>query len=331
MRKERINLHANRMWVLSATSVYAVLSILLVTIVILVGNKHLARLISLDHSSYLYSSTMKSSIGQDDYYRFDAGIGFTQSVDAKRGINADIIMQTAESNYTDSVDWNADKLSTHEIAVSGEIARENGIDVGSVLYSKHVVDGITYEYTITQVLPFVSAISLEGIQTSADGIIIMGYDEQYASHLSHTVLVFTKEPIESLTKMYSEAPVGIVYRDDNVSKLKAQLLPYIVLLIASTILLTVIFVFTMTRLVVYEFRRFQVLGFPKHNLNRSFDCYITAPFALAILCISIVSVTIPHLLPVSQASIWFPAIMLFVEVLAFTCTVSLIKWRVWRS
>ncbi len=127
LKGSSVNFHPNPKLTLIVAALYAVLSFLLVAIVIIVGNTNLGRLITFNKCSYQYSATLGKSIGQDDYYLFEAGIGFTRSKESNRGINAEVLMQTAESDYTDSVSWNAYKLSTYEIAISADVAREYGL------------------------------------------------------------------------------------------------------------------------------------------------------------------------------------------------------------
>ena len=331
MKESSIRFHSNPKLVWIATISYALLSFLLVAVIVIIGNNDLGRLITLDKSGYQYSGIMKKSIGRDDYYLFDAAIGFTCSRESNRGISAEVMMQTAESDYTDSINWNADKLSTYEIAISADIARTYGLKVGSVLYSRHIVDGNLYEYTVAQLLPCFPGIGSSNTNSYNNGVIIMGYDSRYELNVFHTDIFFTDESITDLTSRYSETPINIVYRDDLIAFTKDKLVPYIILLGVLGLVLTFAFFYALLHAVIYDYKRLIILGFREHDLNIAFNGYIIPPFVFAALCNAVLSVCLICLLGFSCEAIWFLIVLLIVELLTFIIAEFIAKWQVWRT
>lgn len=331
MKESSVNLHANPRLTLIVTALYAMLSFLLVAIVIFIGNTNLGRLITLNKCDYQYSATMGKSIGKDDYYLFEAGIGFTYSKESNRGINAEILMQTAESNYTDSVNWNAHSLSTFEIAVSADVAREYGLTVGSALYAKHIVDGNLYEYTVAQILPYFPGVELSAANSYSNGAIIMGYDSKYVENVSHTTIFFTDDPITDLTRKFSETPVNIVYRADIITFIKSKLAPYLILLVILGIALTSIFVYTLLRVVICDYKRLIMLGFKKRELNKTFSIYSSLHFGFANLSTAVLSIGLVFLFGFCVETSWFLIGLLLVNLITFISVSSVVKWRVWRA
>lgn len=177
---------------------------------IIAVNKESAHLSSLLRSSYEYCATASKNVFQDDYYQFDASISFSTISDSNTGINAEVLMQSNDSKYTSAVDWNADRLSPLGVAITKGIAKSYNLREGDRIYSKHIVDGGVRGYIIEQILPELSASRLSDKREFSDGIIIMGFDESYIESLTHTVLVYTEEPIGDVSLMISETPLILI-------------------------------------------------------------------------------------------------------------------------
>ena len=331
LKENSVKIHANSRLTLIVAASYAVLSFLLVAIVIILGNTRLGRLITLNESRYEYSATLGKSIGQDDYFLFDAGIGFTLFRDSNRGINAEVLMQTAESEYTDSVNWNAAKLSASEIAISADVASEYRLKVGDVLYSRHIVDGSLSEYTVTQLLPYFPGTGISNVSSYSDGVIVMGYDSKYEKNISHRTIFFTNESIVALANKYSETPVDIVYRDDMIASFKGRLMPYLILLGGLGIVLTVAFIYALLNAVIYDYKRLIMLGFRKRDLNMAFSGYSTLPFVCAALYTAGLSVCLIHLMNYCLEAIWFLIVLLIVESLTYISASFIAKRQAWRA
>lgn len=331
LKGNTVKIHANSRLTLTVAASYAVLSFLLVAIVIILGDTSLGRLITLNECSYEYTATLGKSIGQDDYFLFDAGIGFTRFRDSSHGISAEILMQTADSEYTDLVNWNANKLSASEIAVSSDVARMYGLKVGDILYSRHVVDGSLSEYKVAQLLPYFPSTGISIASSYSDGVIVMGYDSKYEKNISHRTIFFTNESIVALTNKHSETPVDIVYRDDMIATNQGKLMPYLLLLVGLGIVLTVAFVYILLHAIVFNFKRLMMLGFRKHDLDMAFSAYSTFPFICAALCIAALSLCLIHLLNYCRETIWFLIVLLIVESLTYICALLIAKRQVWRA
>ena len=331
LKGNSVKIHADSRRALIVAVSYAVFSFLLVAIVIILGDISLGRLITLNKCGYQYSATTRKSLGQDDYFLFDAGIGFTRSVDSNRGINAEVLMQTSESEYTDSVSWNAHRLSPSEIAVSSDVARTYGLKVGDVLYSRHVVDGNLSEYTVAQLLPYFPGTGISIASSYSDGVIVMGYDSKYEKNISHRAIFFTNESIVALTNKHSETPVDIVYRDDMIATTQGKLMPYLFLLGGLGIVLTIAFVCILLRSVVYNFKRLIMLGFRKRDLDIAFSAYSAFPFICAALCIAALSLRLIHVLNYCRETIWFLIVLLIVESLTYISALLIAKRQMWRA
>ena len=184
--RNRIALHAEPRKTIIASLAFTLISFFLMLILILSVNKDAIQLNSLLQSDYDYSVTMQDTVRKDDYYQFNAGIEFTLSDDANTSLNADIVMQSKDSLYTDMVSWNAEPLSTNGVAVSENVAKSNNLHIGDKLYSKHIVNGDSCEYTIEQLLPEAVSVRVTNGMNHSDGIIIMGYDERYIENITHS-------------------------------------------------------------------------------------------------------------------------------------------------
>ena len=331
LKESSVNLHSNSRLTLIVTASYVMLSFLIVAIVMTVGNTNLGRLITLNKCNYQYSATMGKSNGKDEYYLFEAGIGFTSSKESNRGINAEILMQVAESDYTDSVNWNANNLSIYEIAISEDLARKYGLKVGSALYARHIVDGNLYEYTVTQLLPYFPGTGISGTNSYSDGVIIMGYDSKYEQNISHTTIFFTNELINDLISEYSEVPVNIVYRDDLIASTKEKLVPYLILLGVLGIVITLAFIYVLLHVIICDYKRLIMLGFRKRDLDMAFCIYTFLPFTFSSLCIVVLSVGLIYVLDFCREALWFSVVLLLVELITFVGASFMAMWRVWRA
>ena len=331
LKGSSVRFHPNPKLVLIVTASYALLSFLLVVVIVMLGNNILGRLITLNKCDYQYSATMEKSIGQDDYYLFEAAIGFTRFRESSQGINAEVMMQTTKSDYIDLVNWSVDSFLIYEVAISADVARAYGLTIGSALYSKHIVDGNVYEYTVTQLLPYFPGTGISLSHSYAEGVIIMGYDSRYDQNISHTTIFFTNDPIIDLTKKFSETPINIVYRDDMIATIQGKLVPYLILIGALGIVLTLAFSQALMHMAISDYKRFIMIGFRKHDLSRAFCTYNATPFVLSVFCTAALSAGMILLLNISLGATWFLIILLLVELITFIITSFISKWRVWRS
>ena len=151
MENKQINLHMDRKRASLVMLFFALALVFNGVLAILSIGKNLAQISSLLRSDYEYSVTMRDPILQDDYYQFEAGISYSLSRESQTSLNAEILMQTGDSLYTTSVDWNAEQLSKYGVAISDGMARRYGLKLGDLLYSKHIVDGTIHELSLIHI------------------------------------------------------------------------------------------------------------------------------------------------------------------------------------
>lgn len=248
--------------------IFTLVSFFLMIVLLLSINKDTIQLNSLLHSDYDYSLIMQDTVLKDDYYQFNAGIDFALSDDAQTSLNADVIMQSVDSEYTDLIYWNTDVISENDIAISQNIAKANKLNIGDKLYSKHIVNGEICEYNIKQILPETTNVRVTKNSSRNDGIIIMGYDRKYVENISHYCIVFTNDSINHLSETgYAE---NIVYREDEIASSIKNIIPYIILTVLISITLSVLFVIILTKYVSCNLRRLIILGFEKKKLNNAY-------------------------------------------------------------
>lgn len=307
-----------------------VVSFFLIFIVSKSTNANFTQLNSLMRSDYIYSATMQTAIAQDSYYEFNAGICFAVSSCTGISLNADILMQAIDVEYTDSIDWNADKLGTYGIAISQNIARDNGVTIGDKLYSKHFVDGTVYEYYIEQILPEVINVRVTKEKNYDNGIIIMGYDRQYIDNITYSSIVFTKDSIDELAAKYSEMPENIVYRRDEIIIVGKNLLPHLVLFIALSVLEMIGLVFFLTRHIAHNFKRLIMLGFEKKALNKSYFKLIFGIGVLSIIITSCIAIALGFV-GFDQIELVFLFTMIFIEFLTLLSSATILNRRLWRK
>lgn len=269
MNETAVNLHMSRKRTLFLIASFSLVSLVLSLFVALSIKPNLMQLNSLLHSDYLYSATVSEVAMPDAYFQYNAGIGFTNSADARTGINADVVMQTGESEYTETVFWNADKMSENEVAISESLAKAYGLKVGRLIYSKHIVDGTIHEYVIDQILPDVTSIRVQGGQTYSEGIIVMGFDPSYAENVTHDTLLFTSEDINVLSNVASGSLSNIIYREDETKNVCTEMSPYYLLMVVLSIALIIGLITMLKKSVAYNFKRLITLGFYQKGLNRA--------------------------------------------------------------
>lgn len=330
MKHSSVDLHMekNRALVLMLffSFAYFLINLLAVTVM----NKESAQLSSLIRSSYEYSATASKSVLQDDYYQFNAGISFSTLADSKNGINAEVLMQSNESQYSSSVDWNAKRLGSSGVALTKGIARSNNLRVGDKVYSSHIVDGTVHEYIIEQILPELSASRLSEKRRYTEGIIIMGFDNSYLESIAHTTLLYTNKPVDDVSTLISETPLNLIYRTDEMILSVKRLFPYLFLFSMLATLVTVILVILFTKSVKHNFRRFITLGFEEKKLNGAYFRLVFGVGIPTILIAFFISIIISNLFVFSFIELAFLLVILFAEFIILLILAESSKSRLWR-
>jgi len=329
LRNTHINLHIAGGKILLMIVIFSLISFLLCLFATLTTNAKFAQLKALWHSDYSYSATTQQSVGRDDYYQFNAGISFTLSPNANASLNADILMQTDTSEYTNTVYWNANKLSTFGVAISRGLAIANNLDIGDKLYSKHNVNGEICEYFVEQILPEVSS-SRNLVRTNySAGIIIMGYDSQYVDNISHIVIVYTNDPIEELSKKYTASPENILYRDNEIISVCKVLVPYVAIFILLSVLNTVELVFSLTKCIAQNFRRLIMLGFSSKELDETYYIWICGLGYISIVIAKMISATVLYLTGPLQISTTSLILISFIEFATLLIAAAFSRRQLW--
>ena len=327
--RNRIALHAEPRKTIIASLAFTLISFFLMLILIISVNKDAIRLNSLLQSDYDYSVTMQDTVRKDDYYQFNAVIEFTLSADANTSLNADIVMQSKDSLYTDMVSWNAEPLSTNGVAVSENVAKSNNLHIGDKLYSKHIVNGESCEYVIEQLLPEAVSVRVTNDMNHSDGIIIMGYDERYIENITHSNIVFTKESINDLSAVGS--PENIVYRDDELMSSLRSIIPYLAVLSVVSIVTTVALSVLLTKSVLSNFRRLIILGFDRKQLNTAFYRLIRGTGSISIIVSVALSGIVFLFVNFTAVKLLILLLILFIEIITLLIASNISNKRLWRK
>ena len=330
METKRTNLHMDKKRACIIMLSFVLILTLVDVFVTLSVGKDFSQLSSLLRSDYVYSAIINESASQDSYYQFDAGISFSVTADAKSSINAAILMQSKYTQYTESVDWNADTFSKNNVAITGGLARQYGLKVGDRLYSEHIVDGAVYDYVIKQILPDISSIRSKNERSFTDGVIIMGDDEQYIKNISHSSIIYTKMPVEDLASSLSDMPVSIVYRTEEIAAVTRKIIPYLILFLLLSILIFFGLVTIVTREVQYNVKRMIMLGFDKKRMDASFRGLIYGIGFPVIIVAFILSMVVALLSGFSFIEGAFYLVQLGVEIVTVLFARYAYTKRLWR-
>ena len=294
------------------------------------ANRYYVQLNSLIHSDYVYSVTSRSPGSQDSYFQFNAGINYSVSPESAVSLNANILMQSKETLYTDSVDWNAQELNSSGVAISEGIAKAEGLKVGDEIFSKHIVDGEIHAYTIEQILPDIIFARVSPGRTYSDGLIIMGTDEKYVDNISYSFVSYTSTPIEALTQELAEVPENILYRSDEIMTMVKELAPYLVLFLLLSIVIAIIMVGLLAKEIKHNFRRLMTLGWAKNHLDAAYWKHICRNSIPPVLIAFGASLGASLLLSFNTVKAAVMLIIFFAEVVAILLSALLLNRRLWR-
>ncbi|MDE6708101.1 MAG: hypothetical protein K2K06_08705 [Oscillospiraceae bacterium] len=331
MNKNRIALHIETKKIALVTLLFTIASLLLNLFLIISVNRDCVQMNALLPSDYDYSVTTQEPVCENDYYQFNASIDFAISDDATTSLNVDIVMQSADTQYTDLVYWNADTLSTYGIAVSKNLAKSYGLHLGDKLYSKHIVNGTDCEYTVEQILPEVVNVRASKGKGYSSGIIIMGFDEQYIDNITHSSVVFTKDSIDELSTKYLGTPENIVYRQDEISDILLSITPYLVVFCAFSAAITILLVIMLTKYASHNFRRLIMLGFEKKRLNQSYFRLVYGYGIISIVAVLTLSSSVFLLVELSTVKVVLLMIIPFIELITLSITSVISNKRLWRK
>ena len=331
-KESHIDLHTRWQKVLVIVGLFALLSFTVSLGLVIPTRTNFSELKALLNSRYLYSATLRSPIGIDDYFLFDeTSIDFMTSPNSKTTINADVVMQSRASNYSNIICWNAELLNIHEIAISSDYARVNGLKLGDKLYSKHVVDGQTYEYTIQQLLPDVIKLRVPETKDYTQALIIMGFDETYLDQVKHSTIVFSDNTIYDLERQAQSNASRVRYRDDEINTIVMDLLPYVVCGVLISAVLTALLILFLNSEIKHNISRFMTLGFTKASINYAFNRFMYGWCFLGILIANTVALVVLSLIGFSMVQMLPIIITCITEIIIMIVTIPCIRRKAWRS
>jgi len=217
---------------------------------------------SLLQSRYTYSVRVSENTGLDSYYIFSANISFSPP-SVGHNINADVIMQAGNSEYSDNTSWNvSQELSVRGVAISENLADRMTLNIGDKLHSTHRVRGVVTEYIVEEIVSSVGYVtSSDFVRT--DGVIIMGFDEDYIENISFETLFFTTKP---LADILDYSPVDIVYRHDKICDIIWRIVPSVIVVVVLCVGALVLY----SHLFIWQhkasYKRLTLLGYDKSAL-----------------------------------------------------------------
>lgn len=286
---------------------------------------------ALSRSKYEYSATAQHSTLENTYYQYNAGISFTTTEKSQTRLNIEVLMQTEEGPYSDVIYWNTTKLNSDGVAVSKNVADRHGLNVGDTIFSKHIVDGITKAYIIEKILPVVTSARVSGNGKDSDGIIVMGYDEQYAANISYSCIIFTSEPIEVVAEGCSEMPTDILHRQDEIITVVMRILPYLLCYILGAAALVVIAMIFLSKSVASNFKRLASNGANFGALNHAYY-KITIGTGMGLVIISVfisaISFGMTGFYPINAVPVLAVAIA---ESITLIATATIFNKHLWRN
>ena len=331
MNRAELNMHQNQRKIF--VLIIALTLALLLSLLILISSQkdEISHLGTLRDSAYIFSGKTQECIGQDEYYILDAGIAFTRSLESDTSINADVIMQSPVSNYTESVKWNADPLGAHEVAITENIARINGLKKGSEVFSKHIVDGSIIAYTVRQVLPEASRIRITEKREFTNGIIIMGYDSLYIDHITHSILAFSSEPINIFSQKDLQIPHSVIYREDEMKLLLRQVFPVLCIVVGCSAFFTILFVILFAKDVQHYYHRLIMLGFAKQLLINAYRKYLYGAIGISLILYAALSSVILHHLGCGFIGVKIIICTVVIDILAMLIASIVCQKQAWRE
>ena len=331
MRAFKINLHLCRKSALLCVAAFIVTFLLLTFVMSSAMGTDLAQLNALCYSEYEYSVTAQSGTLDDTYYQYNAEISFTQSEDSQTRFNAEVLMQTESGMYSNAVYWSAERLDSSCVAISKGMADCYGLSVGDIIYSKHIIDGITRAYRIKELLPSIAVTRVSETGSRFDGIIIMGYDSLYAENISHTSTIFTNEPIDVVAEKCSEMPTDILYRDDEIERVAKRIAPYLILYVAAAAACVGCVVLFLSKKVAHNFKRLATSGTGFDSLNNAFYRITFGIGVGIIIMFGIISVAFFEMTD-SHSMITIPVLCAIIgETIVLIVTATVSNKHLWRN
>jgi hypothetical protein len=129
-------------------------------------------------------------------------------------------------------------LGSREVAITQNLAAQYGVDVGSVIYSKHNVKNQVEAYVVVEILPVCYGISNVGYDIN-HGVILMGYDRDYKENTDYPYLGFSADDPSALLQRAGTGLISLNSKQLSQSILRENIFIWqgIILLFVTTIII----------------------------------------------------------------------------------------------
>ena len=247
---------------------------------------------TLGDEEYEYVYTASGAVGTDDYLFGTGKFSFALSEDLSYGVYADILMLLAGTEYTDLAPLGGElSLGERECAVSENIAALHSLRPGDVIYSRHRVTGNVAGYVIKSILPPAYGM-MKADPSGGMGVIIVGYDEEFASLVKCEYIGVTTEYPGDVTRA---AGVGLT---DYLSKSELEGELMVSLCISQLILALLVSLVSLSGMIVHSryqkiyYTRLALCGMPAAELKMAELVDYLAPVVISNLLSAVVACAI---------------------------------------
>lgn len=144
--------------------------------------------------NYNYSVIISNNLSEDTYVFYDRNITFSKNESLQSLMNCSTLMETQNAHTENDFLYGSDvsQLARNEIAISSNLARENGISQGDVIFSKNKYNDTVEEYKVVVILPEIYGIGKHDASYD-QGIIVVGYDKEYLENVQSEYIYFYNE------------------------------------------------------------------------------------------------------------------------------------------
>ena len=266
---------------------YALLLTLAIGCIFMQSDRVYKQLEFYDCNSYQYVYEFRAPIGQNDYLNCTS-VYFYSDSNTTRPILGDSFMTLEGSNYDHVTPFSTSVLlGEREIAVSYNLAKKYGLDVGSTVYSNHVIKNQILSYTVAEILPVCYGISRVDFDMNY-GVILLGYDEDYQKNTDYTYTAFCEEMPNTSSPL-----VTFSAKDSHKEPLVAKAIAWQGILSVLTAGLTVLYVLMHSKSQKAYYSRLYLCGCPAKRIKKQLFTEIMLP-GLAGQCIALL-LSIPAL------------------------------------
>ena len=148
----------------------------------------------------------------------------------------------------------------------------------------------------------------------------MGYDEEYISNVSHTIIAYVNGSVQDTVQEGVQTPVNITYRSDEIIVVMKELLPYCVLFLFGGIIVAIGFVFFLSKEALANIRRLTILGTDCRRIDYSYRRLLYGSGSIALALALMISITLAIILKCCILSMASLFVLLLVQFLGIHCS-----------